>query len=151
VTDDAPLPSIPIVHYAVIDPADTTGLIRECGAQAQDVIEARRAAGETILDAPADVSCFTHKVVAGRVVRRSEAEIVAAMAPPPPDMTAARRMELSSTDWTQAADSPLSDAQRQAWRIYRQAVRDIPTSGGVWPARPDGLLPIMLRMAANNA
>ena len=150
-TDDTHPRPILIVHYAVIDPADPTGLIRECGAQAQDVIEARRAAGQTILDAPSDVSCLTHKVVAGAVVRRTDAEMAASMAPPLLDMNAARRMELSSTDWTQAADSPLSDDERRAWRVYRQGVRDIPTSGGVWPDRPDGLLPIMLRMAANNA
>lgn len=34
---------------------------------------------------------------------------------------------LAETDWTQANDSPLSDLDRQAWRTWRQELRDITT------------------------
>ena len=65
--------------------------------------------------------------------------------PPPEDASAycrhVRDLVLSATDWTQAADSPLSEEQRAAWANYRQALRDLPQtySGGgpiSWPVAP---------------
>lgn len=38
-----------------------------------------------------------------------------------------RNAELNATDWTQLADSP---ADKAAWAIYRQALRDLPAQGG---------------------
>lgn len=54
---------------------------------------------------------------------------------------AVRDRLLSLSDWTQAADSPLSEAQRAAWATYRQALRDLPSvySGEgptPWPITP---------------
>ena len=38
-----------------------------------------------------------------------------------------RRNELlSQSDWTQFADSPLSDTKKAEWATYRQALRDLP-------------------------
>jgi len=47
-------------------------------------------------------------------------------------------------DWTQAADSPLSDTKKAEWATYRQALRDLPNSyttlsnkdDVVWPTPP---------------
>jgi hypothetical protein len=39
-----------------------------------------------------------------------------------------RNSELSRTDWTQLADSPLD---KEAWATYRQALRDLPAQGGI--------------------
>jgi hypothetical protein len=39
-----------------------------------------------------------------------------------------RNAELNRTDWTQVADSP---ADKSAWAIYRQALRDLPAQGGL--------------------
>lgn len=39
-----------------------------------------------------------------------------------------RNATLSACDWTQANDSPLSDAARVAWASYRQALRDLPST-----------------------
>ena len=39
-----------------------------------------------------------------------------------------RNAELNRTDWTQVLDSP---ADKQAWAIYRQALRDLPAQGGL--------------------
>jgi len=36
-----------------------------------------------------------------------------------------RDAELARTDWTQVADAPVNQA---AWAIYRQSLRDLPTS-----------------------
>ena len=39
---------------------------------------------------------------------------------------------LAQTDWTQANDSPLSDADQLKYRAYRQALRDLTTHEN-WP------------------
>lgn len=66
-------------------------------------------------------------------------------APPTQDRVAylrhVRDLLMGLTDWTQAADSPLSEEQRAAWANYRQALRDLPQtySGGgpiSWPVAP---------------
>ena len=49
---------------------------------------------------------------------------------------------LSSTDWTQSSDSPLSNEKKTEWATYRQALRDIPEQLGfpqeiTWATRPE--------------
>ena len=43
-------------------------------------------------------------------------------------MRAQRDAFLAASDWTQTPDSPLSDADRQAWATYRQQLRDFPAT-----------------------
>ena len=48
---------------------------------------------------------------------------------------------LAECDWTQVADAPLSSAEKEAWAVYRQALRDIPQTQDdpddiVWPETP---------------
>ena len=49
---------------------------------------------------------------------------------------------LNVSDWTQGADSPLSDADKASWATYRQALRDLPTGSYTsyadvtWPTQP---------------
>lgn len=38
---------------------------------------------------------------------------------------ALRTQRLYDCDWTQLPDAPLSDAQREQWRTYRQELRDM--------------------------
>ena len=33
---------------------------------------------------------------------------------------------LTASDWTQSADSPLSDSKKAEWATYRQKLRDLP-------------------------
>jgi len=52
-----------------------------------------------------------------------------------------RNAILSATDWTQAADSPLSSDKKTEWATYRQALRDLPTEYPdsqriTWPTEP---------------
>lgn len=35
---------------------------------------------------------------------------------------------LAQSDWTQMADCPLTAVQKEAWAIYRQALRDLPST-----------------------
>lgn len=39
-------------------------------------------------------------------------------------MRAQRDVWLATSDWTQTLDAPLTDEQRAAWAVYRQALRD---------------------------
>jgi hypothetical protein len=39
-----------------------------------------------------------------------------------------RKARLDGTDWTQAADSPLSDSKKAEWATYRQTLRDLPAT-----------------------
>lgn len=48
---------------------------------------------------------------------------------------------LANTDWTQVLDAPIDSATREAYRVYRQALRDIPEQDGfpetiIWPELP---------------
>ncbi len=53
-----------------------------------------------------------------------------------------RNTNLKMCDWTQAADSPLSDTKKAEWATYRQALRDITDSATslddvTWPEKPE--------------
>lgn len=41
------------------------------------------------------------------------------------DVRIRRNMRLGESDWTQGADSPLTDEKKAEWVIYRQALRDL--------------------------
>lgn len=54
-----------------------------------------------------------------------------------------RDIELLASDWTQSADSPLSDAKKAEWATYRQALRDVTSLDNIpqpgfpnWPQPP---------------
>ncbi len=52
-----------------------------------------------------------------------------------------RNQLLSASDWTQFNDSPLSEADKESWAAYRNALRDVPSQSGfpndiVWPELP---------------
>lgn len=56
-----------------------------------------------------------------------------------------RNNRISITDWTQSADSPLTDAKKSEWVSYRQLLRDIPATYSdatslediTWPTQPE--------------
>jgi|SaaInlStandDraft_1057018.scaffolds.fasta_scaffold204756_2 uncharacterized membrane protein len=52
-----------------------------------------------------------------------------------------RRRALAESDWTQAADSPLSDENKQKWKEYRQALRDAPSKYENNPIEENTYLP----------
>ena len=53
-----------------------------------------------------------------------------------------RTSMLTSSDFTQVADSPITAEKRAEWATYRQALRDLTTQTDpfniTWPASPDG-------------
>ena len=49
---------------------------------------------------------------------------------------------LTETDWIMMPDSPVTDACREAYRVYRQALRDVPQQENfptviIWPEKPE--------------
>lgn len=78
-----------------------------------------------------------------------QAEIAAAKPTASEAMRYERDARLRSTDWTQMADSPLTDAKKTEWATYRQSLRDVPSNnpspsfdddgaltGVTWPTEP---------------
>lgn len=54
---------------------------------------------------------------------------------------AERNWRLSRSDWTVLADAPLDVTAQDAWKAYRQALRDVPSTFGapedvIWPTEP---------------
>lgn len=55
-----------------------------------------------------------------------------------------RNAKLLESDWTQGADSPLTDTKKAEWATYRQQLRDLPSSYSnptskddiTWPTPP---------------
>lgn len=52
-----------------------------------------------------------------------------------------RNNNISTCDWTQLPDSPLTESKKQEWSDYRQALRDITNQSGFpwninWPVKP---------------
>lgn len=62
----------------------------------------------------------THKVVDGEVVLR-ELQTVNT------ELRELRNAILKDTDWTQVSDAPLSNEQKERYKIYRQKLRDLPS------------------------
>jgi hypothetical protein len=57
---------------------------------------------------------------------------------------AQRDQLLTQSDWTQVADAP---GDKAAWATYRQALRDLPSTGSdpdalTWPTSPDAPAPV---------
>ena len=84
-----------------------------------------------------------HRVVNGSIVLIEETDQVRQQA----IVAVARSTRnaiLSETDWTQLPDAPISENTRQAYRVYRQALRDLPSNLGpikdlsdiTWPDAP---------------
>jgi hypothetical protein len=59
------------------------------------------------------------------------------------DIKMDRNYLLTSSDWTQIPNNPLTTELQQQWAIYRQELRDIPQQSGypfnvIWPTPPQG-------------
>jgi len=57
------------------------------------------------------------------------------------DLRKERNDKLAESDWTQGADSPLTDSKKTEWATYRQSLRNITDSATslddvTWPEKP---------------
>ena len=100
------------------------GTILRTGTCPDSVLPSQAGDGEFVMEGTADDSL--QMIVNGVVVDK----------PAPPDselivgvqdqIRSARTSMLSVSDWTQVPDAPLTNAQRNSWAVYRQALRDLP-------------------------
>ena len=44
------------------------------------------------------------------------------------ELRSLRDQKLEKCDWTQGNDSPLSEEQKNAWKVYREQLRDLPAN-----------------------
>jgi hypothetical protein len=55
------------------------------------------------------------------------------------NINAAKKAFLESTDWTQLPDVDLTQEQKDAWKVFRQQIRDM-TFGSRWPTPPEKIV-----------
>ena len=102
------------------------------------------------------------KVVNGEYIDltpEEEAELEAMAEAADLDMSmvrAERNALLGASDWTQLGDATLGDHTAEEWRIYRQALKDVPQNYGrvsevVWPETPPEEAARLLQEAAQAA
>jgi hypothetical protein len=103
-----------------------------------------------------------YKVVNGEYIEltaEEEAELEARAEAADLDMSmvrAERNALLGASDWTQLGDATLGDHTAEEWRIYRQALKDVPqnysrVSEVVWPETPPEEAARLLQEAAQAA
>mgnify|MGYP001459321484 CR=1 FL=1 len=104
--------------YTIFETA--TGKIVSVGNYRADQINAYLEEGQSVYEGEVDTNVFD------RIV---DGEPCAAVTVFYPETLARnlRDMALQGSDWTQSADSPLSEEAKAAWRTYRQELRDFPT------------------------
>ena len=56
------------------------------------------------------------------------------------DLRVSRNAKLDASDWTQVSDTALTPTQVDAWKVYRTALRDLP-SNTVDPFNPEWPIP----------
>ena len=91
------------------------------------------------------VNCTTGEVTIEEFTDEEIAAAAKAVEDADKDFTgirAQRNARLAGSDWTQGADSPLSNSKKAEWATYRQELRDYPATAskvselGDWPTEP---------------
>jgi hypothetical protein len=117
-----------------------TGMIRQSMVIDEDLIALNLKDGEAYIEGtagPNETHVIDGQLVDGYADSRQQDAIDQAWI----DFREYRRILLLESDWTQAADSPLSDAKKAEWATYRQQLRDLPANttdpaNPTWPTPP---------------
>ena len=92
--------------------------ILECGATNVQLSEVPLESGQSVIEGIYDVGDY--KIISGEAVAQTI------------DFWIGLRIErntlLTESDWTQTADTPLSDSKKAEWVTYRQSLRDLPAN-----------------------
>ena len=113
-------------NYIVYNDA---GKILRTGSCPESDFDIQAGEGEQVLEGQANDS--TQEIVDGAV-----ANIQRPIYESAESLRIQRDQKLTGTDWSQVADSALSDEDKQAYRDYRQALRNI-TNHANWPNLTD--------------
>lgn len=120
-------------HYSIYN--ISTGLIHTQGQSSlDDLSDIVLNSGDGILEGEHDRA--TQKIVDGAAVSYTPNFW--------PKVRRDRDLLLTESDWTQVADTPLTDSKKAEWATYRQALRDVPATNSsvtnidnvVWPTEP---------------
>tara|TARA_R110001583_G_scaffold83758_1_gene220935 strand:+ start:2669 stop:3037 length:369 start_codon:yes stop_codon:yes gene_type:complete len=94
----------------------SSGVIETCGTTNATIEQIILQSGQSIIEGIYEVEKY--KIISGSAVEQSI------------DFWGQIRIErnvlLSESDWTQIADTPLSDSKKAEWVTYRQSLRDLP-------------------------
>jgi len=123
---------------------DSDGIIVRTGVCSQHDLHLQAIDGQFVIEGEADDA--SKMIVDGKIVDKPEtiytdAELNNQVLK---NIRATRRNKLAESDWTQFADSPLSDNKKAEWATYRQALRDLPqeypnaisNDDIIWPTKP---------------
>lgn len=123
---------------------DSDGIIVRTGVCSQHDLHLQAIDGQFVIEGEADDA--SKMIVDGKIVDKPEtiytdAELNNQVLK---SIRATRRNKLAESDWTQFADSPLTDKKKAEWATYRQALRDLPqeypnaisNDDIIWPTKP---------------
>lgn len=123
---------------------DSDGIIVRTGVCSQHDLHLQAIDGQFVIEGEADDA--SKMIVDGKIVDKpetiyTEAELNNQVLK---SIRATRRNKLRESDWTQFADSPLTDKKKAEWATYRQALRDLPqeypnaisNDDIIWPTKP---------------
>lgn len=117
-------------------------IVRFGQTKATDLSSIQLEDGMQIVELQSPQDAYLYKVLNGEIVRKSDVEVSDTNRPRDLAIFRGGRDELlKASDWTQAADSPLSDAKKAEWATYRQQLRDLPANttdpaNPTWPTPP---------------
>ena len=123
---------------------DSDGIIVRTGVCSQHDLHLQAIDGQFVIEGEADDA--SKMIVDGKIVDKPEtiytdAELNNQVLK---SIRATRRNKLAESDWTQFADSPLTEKKKAEWATYRQALRDLPqqypdaisNDDIIWPTKP---------------
>ena len=127
-------------HYTIYNQSGE--IVRFGQTKATDLSSIQLQDGMQIIELQCPQDAHLYKVTNGEIVKKSDVEISDTNRPRDLAIVRGGRDELlKSSDWTQAVDSPLSDAKKAEWATYRQQLRDLPANTSdpanpTWPTPP---------------
>ena len=111
-----------MINYIVYN---SIGEILRTGMCSNKDFELQAGDGEFVLEGTADTRYQV--VINGNVVSKSQSDIDSFNTKVTQDnLRYMRNNMLLQTDWTQIPDAPLTDAQKEQYKKYRKALRDLP-------------------------
>jgi hypothetical protein len=104
---------------------DEDGNILRTGRCPANMLNLQVKLGEYIMEGVANDST---QIISGNQLQNKPIDVVSLKVDFQDNLRVARNGILSSTDWTQMPDAPLTIAEKAGWQTYRQSLRDLPSN-----------------------
>tara|TARA_Y100000592_G_C5460306_1_gene313652 strand:+ start:1367 stop:1756 length:390 start_codon:yes stop_codon:yes gene_type:complete len=105
---------------------NSEGTILRTGSCPDEVFDLQRKDNELIMEGVANDA--TQRIVDGAIVDKPEFSNSEKNSLALSELRNIRDIALLNSDWTQVADSPLTDSKKAEWATYRQSLRDLPAN-----------------------